>query len=223
MEISEMHNKFRLYAQKMSMQTVLAILPEEIDEVFNTTIPEYARDKFSRKRNRELNGVSDNVIRLAELEPLYYNYKEDFTPAKDPDVVAFGKGFKFPLPIDYMFYLNTTVKITDGTNLSFADTRLIDIEKVPLTMNDYHSKSTSESPICYINNENVEVLLNEQISGIIFNYIRVPNKVSLANGAGCELPDFAVDEIIMKAVNLYNAASDNSSYEKVAVETQKLE
>ena len=75
MEISEMHNKFRLYAQKMSMQTVLAILPEEIDEVFNTTIPEYARDKFSRKRNRELNGVSDNVIRLSELEPLYYNYK----------------------------------------------------------------------------------------------------------------------------------------------------
>lgn len=223
MEISEMHNKFRLYAQKMSMQTVLAILPEEIDEVFNTTIPEYARDKFSRKRNRELNGVSDNVIRLAELEPLYYNYKEGFTPAKNPDVIAFGEGFKFPLPIDYMFYLNTTVKITNGNSLSFADTRLIDIEKVPLTMNDYHSKSTSESPICYINNENVEVLLNEQISGIIFNYIRVPNKVSLANGVGCELPDFAVDEIIMRAVNLYNAASDNSSYEKVAIETQKLE
>lgn len=221
MKLSEMLIKFRLLAQKMEMQTVLYILDKEIVELFNITIPEYARDIFSRKRNRELNGVSDNVVRLAELEPLYKNF--DITTIT-PDSVLFGKGYNIAKPSDCMFLLNVNVKYED----TISDTRLLDIEKVTLTINDYHSKPTKESPVCYINGNSVEVIDNVQTAtGAIISYIKVPNKVALATSTtdevGCELPDFAVEDIIKRTVNLYNAASDNSSYEKVAVETQKLE
>lgn len=221
MKLSEMLIKFRLLAQKMEMQTVLYILDEEIVELFNITIPEYARDIFSRKRNRELNGVSDNVVRLAELEPLYKNF--DVTTITSGSVL-FGKGYSITKPSDCMFLLNVNVKYKD----TISDTRLLDIEKVTLTINDYHSKPTKESPVCYINGNSVEVIDNVQTAtGAIVSYIKVPNKVALATSTtsevGCELPDFAVEDIIKRTVNLYNAASDNSSYEKVAVETQKLE
>lgn len=221
MKLSEMLIKFRLLAQKMEMQTVLYILDEEIVELFNITIPEYARDIFSRKRNRELNGVSDNVVRLAELEPLYKNF--DITTITTSSVL-FGKGYNITKPSDCMFLLNVNVKYED----TISDSRLLDIEKVTLTINDYHSKPTKESPVCYINSNSVEVIDNVQTAtGVIISYIKVPNKVALAtpttDEVGCELPDFAVEDIIKRTVNLYNAASDNSSYEKVAVETQKLE
>ena len=206
MKLSEMLIKFRLLAQKMEMQTVLYILDEEIVELFNITIPEYARDIFSRKRNRELNGVSDNVVRLAELEPLYKNF--DITTITS-SFILFGKGYSITKPSDCMFLLNINVKYED-------------------TISDYHSKPTKESPVCYINGNSVEVIDNVQTAtGAIISYIKVPNKVALATSTteevGCELPDFAVEDIIKRTVNLYNAASDNSSYEKVAVETQKLE
>lgn len=73
MKITEIHDRFVLLAQQMGMKTVRAILPEQIDELINTESINYVRDIFSRKGNRELDGISDNVIRLNELDPLLIN------------------------------------------------------------------------------------------------------------------------------------------------------
>ena len=70
MKVAEIHNEFMLLAQQMGMKTVRAILPEQVDEIINLETIEYVKDVFSRKGNRELDGISDNVIRLTELIPL---------------------------------------------------------------------------------------------------------------------------------------------------------
>lgn len=221
MKLSEMLIKFRLLAQKMEMQTVLYILDEEIVELFNITIPEYARDIFSRKRNRELNGVSDNVVRLAELQPLYTN---SIVHVTNKGQQFFGEGYDIVIPDNLMFVLNINLKFSDN---SISDCRLLDIEQVMNTIKDYHSKPTKESPICYINGNNVEVITGTNANSaedVLISYIKKPIKLDINNpDVGCELPDFAVEDIIKRSVNLYNAASDNNSYEKVAIETQKLE
>ena len=70
MKVKEIHNEFMLLAQQMGMKSVRVILPEELDRLINLEAIEYVKDVFSRKGNRELNGISDNVIRLTELKKL---------------------------------------------------------------------------------------------------------------------------------------------------------
>ena len=60
MKVKEVHNEFMLLAQQMGMKSVRAILPEELDRLINLEAIEYVKDVFSRKGNRELDGISDN-------------------------------------------------------------------------------------------------------------------------------------------------------------------
>ena len=93
MKITEIHDRFVLLAQQMGMKTVRAILPEQIDELINTESINYVRDIFSRKGNRELDGISDNVIRLTELSSLHTSIKLE---AEQGDIM-FGTGYKIEL------------------------------------------------------------------------------------------------------------------------------
>ena len=93
MKVAEIHNEFMLLAQQMGMKTVRAILPEQVDEIINLETIEYVKDVFSRKGNRELDGISDNVIRLTELSPLHTSIKLE---AEQGDIM-FGTGYKIEL------------------------------------------------------------------------------------------------------------------------------
>ena len=137
MKVKEIHNEFMLLAQQMGMKSVRAILPEELDRLINLEAIEYVKDVFSRKGNRELDGISDNVIRLTELSSLHTSIKLE---AEQGDIM-FGTGYKIELN-------------TNTTN---------------------------------------------------------------------ELSDVAMKEVIKRAVNTYNAISNNNSYEKVSNELSKLE
>ena len=135
MKVKEVHNEFMLLAQQMGMKSVRAILPEELDRLINLEAIEYVKDVFSRKGNRELDGISDNVIRLTELSSLHTSIKLE---AEQGDIM-FGTGYKIELN-NYatpMFY--TSVYSFKGDKSYRC--RLIDLDLVSETMNDYHSKT----------------------------------------------------------------------------------
>ena len=217
MKVKEIHNEFMLLAQQMGMKSVRAILPEELDRLINLEVIEYIKDVFSRKGNRELDGISDNVIRLAELNPLHTSIKLE---AEQGDIM-FGTGYKieltnYPTP---MFYTSVYSFMGDKSYRC----RLIDLDLVSETMNDYHSKSIVISPICYKTESNIEVIATFEIDKFLVNYIKYPTSISSVTDTTNELSDVAMKEVIKRAVNTYNAISNNNSYEKVSNELSKLE
>ena len=215
MKVKEIHNEFMLLAQQMGMKSVRAILPEELDRLINLEAIEYVKDVFSR--NRELDGISDNVIRLTELSSLHTSIKLE---AEQGDIM-FGTGYKIELN-NYttpMFY--TSVYSFKGDKSYRC--RLIDLDLVSETMNDYHSKSIVISPICYKTESNIEVIATFEIDKFLVNYIKYPTPISSVTDTTNELSDVAMKEVIKRAVNTYNAISNNNSYEKVSNELSKLE
>lgn len=217
MKVKEVHNEFMLLAQQMGMKSVRAILPEELDRLINLEAIEYIKDVFARKGNRELDGISDNVIRLTELSSLHTSIKLE---AERGDIM-FGTGYKIELN-NYatpMFY--TSVYSFNG-NKSYR-CRLIDLDLVSETMNDYHSKSTVISPICYKTESNIEVIATFKIDKFLVNYIKYPTLINITTDTTNELSDVAMKEVIKRAVNTFNAISNNNSYEKVSNELSKLE
>ena len=217
MKVKEIHNEFMLLAQQMGMKSVRAILPEELDQLINLEVIEYIKDVFSRKGNRELDGISDNVIRLSELSSLHTSIKLE---AEQGDIM-FGTGYKIELN-NYatpMFY--TSVYSFKGDKSYRC--RLIDLDLVSETMNDYHSKSTVISPICYKTESNIEVIATFEIDKFLVNYIKYPTSISSVTDTTNELSDVVMKEVIKRAVNTYNAISNNNSYEKVSNELSKLE
>lgn len=75
MDISEMHIYFRQYAQQMGMQNVLAILPEQIDVLLNTSITDITnkivRDNIYTNKDRI---VTDNS-KIGQINALRTLYK----------------------------------------------------------------------------------------------------------------------------------------------------
>lgn len=75
MTISEMHVWFRQYAQQMGMQNVRAILPEQIDNLINTSI----RDTIDEIVNKNVGTTNDRVItdnaKLANINALRTLYR----------------------------------------------------------------------------------------------------------------------------------------------------
>lgn len=217
MKVTEIHNRFTLLAQQMGMKTVRAILPEQIDDLINIETINYIKDIFSRKGNRELDGISDNVIRLSELSPLHTSIKLE--PIKED--IMFGIGYKidlseYPLP---MFYTS----LYSFTGEKSYRCRLIDLDLVSDTNNDYHSKSVVISPICYKTESNIEVIATFTIDKVLVNYIKYPTPINIEEDITNELSDVSMQEVIKRAVNTYNAISNNDSYEKVSNELSKLE
>lgn len=217
MNIEEMHIQFRMLGQQMGIQKVLNIFPEQIDSLLQQAILEITKDIFSRKSNRELNGVSDNVIRLAELENLY----DSKTTEVSEDDILFGKGYKIHISSfeREMLYLLSVVSFTGEVA---NKCRLIELDKVLETNADYHSKSVINSPISYTNGNAIEVLAPKfTITKLLATYIAYPSKVSLENNISCDLAASLHYSIVDRAVNLFNAVTNSSSYEKVSNETQK--
>ena len=75
MTISEMHVWFRQYAQQMGMQNVRAILPEQIDNLINTSI----KDTIDEVINKNVGTTNDRVItdnaKLANINALRTLYR----------------------------------------------------------------------------------------------------------------------------------------------------
>lgn len=113
MNISEMHQYFRHYAQQMSMQNVRAILPEQIDILINTSIS----DTVNQIIRENIGITSDRVItdnsKLGSVNALRTLYK-----VKEMDIEnLFTEGDNN----GHLIHLHTTRDTITDANLVYKD------------------------------------------------------------------------------------------------------
>ena len=110
MTIAEMHVWFRQYAQQMGMQNVRAILPEQIDNLINTS----TKDVIDEVINRNVGTTNDRVItdnaKIANVNALRTLYKvKTVVIADTKSVGAYGN--------DAFIFNSTAI----GSTLYFVD------------------------------------------------------------------------------------------------------
>lgn len=184
MDISEMHQMFRQYAQQMGMQNVRAILPEQIDLIINNSIS----DTINKVITQNIGITNDRVISDASklnqvnaLKSLYKVWKGSIA-----DVTIKGKEktsyiISFQLPLNNF---KTTGSYTDDGNSSTAisflymvdlsinykksdfitnvfPVRIIDDQFVADVVNDFVLAPTMRSPVASIHDNLVELYIDK--------------------------------------------------------------
>lgn len=118
MTISEMHVWFRQYAQQMGMQNVRAILPEQIDNLINTSI----KDTIDEVINKSVGTTNDKIItdnsKLASINALRTLYKvKTIFWHEDKNIADYGNT---PCTInskdinnDILYYVDFSIRYTE--------------------------------------------------------------------------------------------------------------
>ena len=144
MTISEMHVWFRQYAQQMGMQNVRAILPEQIDNLINTSI----KDTIDEVINKSVGTTNDRVItdnaKLANINALRTLYRvKTYQPRISEQVgneaLHFVNSFNnsclsiksSDIVTDALYYVDFSIKyqkpVTSGISANTTYTRLFPI------------------------------------------------------------------------------------------------
>lgn len=145
MTIGEMHVMFRQLAQQMGMQTIRAILPNEIDVCLNVAINDIIKKLIAENlgsagneqvvlynaRAGQLNGLSSLTKRLTLTVPVKDSIRNCFTTSVDMNNVLYLTSFE----IGYA----EVNKMYDG--------RITQAELLGRTLEDYCNAPTYNSPV----------------------------------------------------------------------------
>ena len=184
MDISEMHQMFRQYAQQMGMQNVRAIMPEQIDLLINNSIS----DTINQVITQNIGITNDRVISDASklnqvnaLKSLYKVWKGSIADVtiKGKEKTSYIISFQLPLNnfkttgsyIDdgnsstaisslYMVDLSINYKKSDFVTNVFP-VRIVDDQFVADVINDFVLAPTMRSPVASIHDNLVELYIDK--------------------------------------------------------------
>lgn len=184
MDISEMHQMFRQYAQQMGMQNVRAILPEQIDLLINNSISDTINQVITQNIGITNDRVISDASKLNQVNALKSLYK--VWKGSIADVTIKGKEktsyiISFQLPLSNF---KTTGTYTDDENSSTAisflyvvdlsinykksdfvtnvfPVRIIDDQFVADVVNDFVLAPTMRSPVASIHDNLVELYIDK--------------------------------------------------------------
>lgn len=184
MDISEMHQMFRQYAQQMSMQNVRAILPEQIDLLINNSISDTINQVITQNIGITNDRVISDASKLNQVNALKSLYK--VWKGSIADVTVKGKE-KTSYVISFQLPLNnfkTTGSYTDDGNLSTAisflyvvdlsinykksnfvtnifPVRIVDDQFVADVVNDFVLAPKMRSPVASIHDNLIELYIDK--------------------------------------------------------------
>lgn len=195
MNAAEMHTWFRQYAQKMGMQNVRAILPEQIDLVINTsisdTINQIIRENIALTNDRIITDNSKlgqiNALRtLYKVKELSIGIGEDVIPDLNEEESGkfkstfFMDGDEGTAPkINALYLVDLSIRYIRHNNsgtlpprkTSWFPVRLIDDGFLADTMQDYVLKPRVRTPIAVLHDDTLDIYLGE-------NYAKANGKLS---------------------------------------------
>lgn len=219
MDVKEMHVLFRVLGQQMGLEMVRGILPESIDSFLNAACIELAtnivksnvqtvfQDKVTIQNNPTsvINGVST----------LYVESNKE---------IDTNSGDTVDIEIQNVMFLTGFSISANGTR--FHQCRIIEPDKVDITLDDYCSRASLKYPIitlveCSENNNKYTFRIfggTESIKNIRIKYIKMPNKIeyvdgTTANDKQCDLPEHLHKDIVELAVSKYLAAVGSTTHE----------
>lgn len=183
MDISEMHQMFRQYAQQMGMQNVRAILPEQIDLLINNSIS----DTINQVITQNIGITNDRVISDASklnqvnaLKSLYKVWKGSIANVtiKGKEKTSYIISFQLPLnnfkttgsytddgnsstaiSFLYMVDLSINYKKSDFVTNVFP-VRIVDDQFVADIVNDFVLAPTMRSPVASIHDSLIELYID---------------------------------------------------------------
>ena len=184
MDISEMHQMFRQYAQQMGMQNVRAIMPEQIDLLINNSISDTINQVITQNIGITNDRVINDASKLNQVNALKSLYK--VWKGSIADVTIKGKEktsyiISFQLPLNNF---KTTGSYTDDGNSSTAisflyivdlsinykksdfvtnvfPVRIIDDQFVADVINDFVLAPTMRSPVASIHDSIIELYIDK--------------------------------------------------------------
>lgn len=206
MTIQEMHQLFRVVGQQMGMQTIRAILPEEIDVFLNMAINEKIRYVLSS------NVINDEskILNNADISPINYLktlYQTEYLDGAiiENDIIETMKYQDDKV----MFYTSFAIKYKNNI---IKNARIIEPDKLYNVISDYCSSPSKEYPIVVLSPKPtgeaiIRIYIGEDnkddVVGAYANYIKNPNTVSLEENVDCDLPEYTHNEIVQLAVQKY--------------------
>lgn len=203
MTIQEMHQLFRVVGQQMGMQTIRAILPEEIDVFLNMAINEKVREVLLS--NVTLNEgtklmINNNTSPINYIRTLYKQHT--FNNNGEYNKI-------FPIDtLDVMYFTSFGVSYSNNV---LRPCRLVEPDKIYNTLTDFCSAPTRNEPVIVIHNTE-EGLVGQVYTGdesidnvfnLNVNYISNPIKVAFDKDISCDLPEYIHYEIVQLAVQKY--------------------
>ena len=184
MDIQEMHQMFRQYAQQMGMQNVRAILPEQIDLLINNSIS----DTINQVITQNIGVTNDRVIsdasklnQINALKSLYKVWKGSIANAttKGKEKTNYIISFQLPL-LNFKTNGNYTEDNVSSTAISFlyavdlsinykkADfitnvfpVRIVDDQFVADVVNDFVLAPKMRSPVASIHDNLIELYIDK--------------------------------------------------------------
>lgn len=184
MDISEMHQMFRQYAQQMGMQNVRAILPEQIDLLINNSISDTINQVITQNIGITNDRVISDASKLNQVNALKSLYK--VWKGSIADVTIKGKEktsyiISFQLPLNNF---KTTGSYTDDGNSSTAisflymvdlsinykksnfvtnifPVRIVDDQFVADVVNDFVLAPKMRSPVASIHDNLIELYIDK--------------------------------------------------------------
>lgn len=184
MDISEMHQMFRQYAQQMGMQNVRAILPEQIDLLINNSISDTINQVITQNIGITNDRVISDASKLNQVNALKSLYK--VWKGSIADVTIKGKEktnyiISFQLPLNnfkttgtytddgnsstaisflYMVDLSINYKKSDFVTNVFP-VRIVDDQFVADVINDFVLAPTMRSPVASIHDSLIELYIDK--------------------------------------------------------------
>lgn len=220
MNIGEMHVTFRELAQQMGMQTVRAILMEDIDICLNAAIIEKARNVIVENvghvpYNDKVARQNASISPVNALRTLY-----TAGTVNGGDIIGDGTEvdpYKINIDSDgIMLYTGFQVSYNGKT---IYDCRIIEAEDLGQTLRDFCNRAAKDAPIVTIFGDesgiNVDIytgrnnIVKPQL--VKYLYIKEPAKVKFdedreEDWVNCDLPPYLHMEIVMRAVQIYLAS-----------------
>ena len=214
MTIAEMHVWFRQYAQQMGMQNVRAILPEQIDNLINTSII----DTIDEVVNRNVGTTNDRVItdnaKLANINALRTLYRVKTVTINDPNTVKSYGHEPYSMKSSQiggtaLYYVDFAIKynLGEGVTSRLFPIRVIDDSKLADVLNDWVLAPCMRTPVMVVYKDDsigatvedskfdIYVGENEtngisdiantaKIASIRCSFIKKPNKVAYLSDIG---------------------------------------
>ena len=184
MDISEMHQMFRQYAQQMGMQNVRAILPEQIDLLINNSISDTVNQVITQNIGITNDRVISDASKLNQVNALKSLYKvwkgsiADVT-IKGNEKTSYIISFQLPLnnfkttgtytddensstAISFLYVVDLSInyKKTDFVTNVFP-VRIVDDQFVADVVNDFVLAPTMRSPVASIHDNLVELYIDK--------------------------------------------------------------
>lgn len=228
MNIEEMHVTFRELAQQMGMQTVRAILMEDIDICLNAAILQLTKELIATNvgplpYNDKVARQNASIAPINGLRTLYrkMTLTVDTVSEEDGTISSLLTGDGTELS-PYNFIINSNgIMLYTGFKVSYNgktvyDCRIIENEDLGQTLRDFCNRATKDAPICTIVGDTEKISVDiitgrnnmSKPTQVQYLYIKEPDKVYYDEDnkdacVDCDLPPYLHMDVVQRGVTIY--------------------